>query len=108
MFLVKLKKKNLAAEGAEVGEKSMNWIAMTSVKPKMESPAGSSLSCSLIFPGIFQNIAEEQEQNTAKSCPTLLNQWLSDLKKKKRQHNQTPSANTLVVPFSSEESEAVG
>ena len=75
----------------------------------MESPAGLSLSCSLIFPGIFQNIAEEQEQNTAKSCPTLLNQWLSDLKKKKkRQHNQTPSANTLVVPFSSEESEAVG
>ena len=59
---------------AEVGEKSMNRKAKTSVKPKMESAAGSSLSCGLIFPGISQYIGEEQEQNTAKWCPTLLNQ----------------------------------
>lgn len=74
MFLVERFLKNLAAEGAEVGEKPMNRRAMTSVKPKTEAAAGSSLSCGLIFPGVSQNIAEEQEQNAAKWHPALLNQ----------------------------------
>lgn len=74
MFLVECFLKNLAAEGSEVGEKSMNRRAMTSVKPKTEAAAGSSLRCGLIFPGISQNIVEEQEQNAAKWRPALLNQ----------------------------------